>query len=76
MRVIDVVKRQGDGKFAAWVQMPISRLDKWSKAQEALKRNKVWFEDYHKWVIVAVASSKEEALNMAQKIMDTETAVG
>ena len=73
---IDVVKREGDGKFVAWVQIPISRLDKWTKAQFKFAKNKFWFQDHLKWVIIAVASSRKEALAKAQSIMDTKLTVG
>ena len=73
---IDVVKREGDGKFAAWMQMPISRLDNWTKRQVDLANKKFWFVDHLKWVIIAVANTKKDALAKAQDVMDTKTTAG
>jgi hypothetical protein len=73
---IDIVKRQGDDKFAAWVQMPISRLDNWTQRQVDLEKKKFWFQNHMKWVIVAVADTKKEVLAKAQNVVDTKLTAG
>ena len=73
---IDVVKRGGDGKFAAWVQIPISRLDNWNKRQADLANKKIWFVDHLKRVLIAVANTKKDALAKARDVMGIDTTAG
>jgi|ETNvirome_6_1000_1030641.scaffolds.fasta_scaffold204359_2 hypothetical protein len=73
---IDVVERQGDGKFVAWVRIPISRIDNWTPEELDLSKRKFWFQDYMKWVIVSVEDTSKEALAKAQNFMDTKLTVG
>tara|TARA_R100000306_G_C4320544_1_gene114937 strand:+ start:316 stop:543 length:228 start_codon:yes stop_codon:yes gene_type:complete len=73
---IDVVKREGDGKFAAWVQMPISHFDNWTQKQVDLANRKIWFVDHLKWVLIAVANTKKDALAKARDVMGIETTAG
>tara|TARA_R110000824_G_scaffold85162_4_gene211911 strand:+ start:1867 stop:2100 length:234 start_codon:yes stop_codon:yes gene_type:complete len=73
---IDVIKRQGDGKFCAWVRVPISRLDTWTSREVDLEKRKFWFQNYMKWVIVSVADTSKEALAKAQNFVDTKLTVG
>ena len=73
---IEVVERQDDGKFVAWVRVPISRLENWGQEQISMEKKKFWFQDHLKWTIVSVADTQKEALAKAQNIVDTKLTVG